>query len=86
MGRYAGHGKKRKGSSVWGRSRRITVRAVRRDSPDARKVSQALVAFALARAEAEAQAQVRVRDMEAAAPSTLPGDDGESATSTRSEQ
>ncbi|MFH5207863.1 hypothetical protein ACHIPZ_06495 [Antrihabitans sp. NCIMB 15449] len=36
--------------------RRITVRAVRRDPPDLRKLSRAVIAIAMAEAEAEAQA------------------------------
>ena len=39
-----------------GRSERhISVRAVRRDPPDLKKLSQALIALAMAQAEAEAQ-------------------------------
>jgi hypothetical protein len=37
--------------------RRISVRAVRRDPPDLKKLSQALIALAIAQAEAEAQAE-----------------------------
>jgi hypothetical protein len=37
--------------------RRISVRAVRRDPPDLKKLSQALIALALAQAEKEAQEQ-----------------------------
>lgn len=37
--------------------RRISVRAVRRDPPDLKKLSQALIALAMAQAEAEAQAE-----------------------------
>lgn len=36
--------------------RRISVRAVRRDPPDLKKLSQALIALAIAQAEADAQA------------------------------
>jgi hypothetical protein len=39
------------------RERRISVRAVRRDQPDLRKLSRALIAMAMAEAEAEADAQ-----------------------------
>jgi hypothetical protein len=39
------------------RERRISVRAVRRDPPDLRKLSSALIALAMAQAEAEAQAE-----------------------------
>ena len=37
--------------------RRISVRAVRRDPPDLKKLSQALIALAMAQAEKEAQDQ-----------------------------
>ena len=37
--------------------RRIRVRAVRRDPPDLKKLSRALIALALAQAQAEADAQ-----------------------------
>lgn len=40
------------------RERRITVRSVRRDPPDIRKLSRALIALAQAEAEQQAQAQV----------------------------
>ncbi len=36
--------------------RHISVRAVRRDPPDLKKLSEALIALAMAQAEAEAQA------------------------------
>lgn len=38
--------------------RHLRVRGVRRDRPDATRLSRAFIALALARAEAEAQAQV----------------------------
>ena len=41
------------------RERRISVRAVRRDPPDLKKLSQALIALAIAQAEAEAEAEHR---------------------------
>lgn len=41
------------------RERHISVRAVRRDPPDLKKLSQALIALALAEAEAQAQAQAQ---------------------------
>ena len=37
--------------------RRIRVRAIRRDPPDMRKLSRALIALAMAQAQAEADAQ-----------------------------
>ena len=40
-----------------GRERHISVRAVRRDPPDLKKLSRALIQLAMAQAEAEAQAQ-----------------------------
>jgi hypothetical protein len=39
--------------------RRISVRAVRRDPPDLKKFSQALIALAMAEAEAQADAEQR---------------------------
>lgn len=50
--------KKRKRVQRGGRGeRRISVRAIRRDPPDLKKLSQALIALALAQAEKEAQDQ-----------------------------
>ncbi len=40
-----------------GRERNISVRAVRRDPPDLRKLSRALITLAMAEAAAEAEAQ-----------------------------
>ena len=40
-----------------GRERHISVRAVRRDPPDLRKLSRALITLAMAEAAAEAEAQ-----------------------------
>ncbi len=37
--------------------RRISIRAVRRDPPDLKKLSRALIALAMAQAQAEAEAQ-----------------------------
>ena len=48
-----GRSKSRRSGS--GRERRISVRAVRRDPPDLKKLSRALIALALAQAEKEAQ-------------------------------
>ncbi len=39
-----------------GRQRRILVRGVRRETPDVRKLSRALIELAMAQAEADAQA------------------------------
>ncbi len=50
-----------------GRQRRISVRAVRRDPPDLRRLSRALIQMAMAQAEAEAAAQAEA-DTKAAAP------------------
>lgn len=44
-------------SSRKGEDREIRVRAVRRDPPDLRKLSRALIELALAQAQAEADAQ-----------------------------
>jgi len=40
-----------------GGERRIRVRAIRRDPPDIKKLSRALIALALTQAQAEADAQ-----------------------------
>lgn len=42
--------------------RRITVRGIRRDPPDIRKLSKALIALAMAEAEREAQAEQVARE------------------------
>ena len=43
-----------------GRQRRLSVRSIRRESPDLRKYSRALIALALEEAAAEAAAQADV--------------------------
>lgn len=48
-----------------GRERHISVRAVRRDPPDLRKLSRALITLAMAEAAAEAAAQADARDQDA---------------------
>lgn len=48
---------------VRGKQRSISVRAVRRDPPDLRKLSRALIQLAIAEAEAEAQQAVTDRDV-----------------------
>jgi hypothetical protein len=47
----------RKRNDYKGRQRRISVRAVRRESPDLRRLGRAIVSLALLEAEAEAAAQ-----------------------------
>lgn len=44
-----------------GKQRRLSVRSVRRESPDLRKFSQALIALSLEEAAAEAAAEAQVR-------------------------
>jgi hypothetical protein len=51
-----------------GRRRDISVRAVRRDPPDLRKLSRALIQLAIAEAEAEAQQDATGRDASDAEP------------------
>jgi hypothetical protein len=46
-------------SSRTSRERHISIRAVRRDPPDLKKLSRALIQLAMAQAEAEAQAGSR---------------------------
>lgn len=48
-----------------GRQRNISVRAVRRDPPDLRKLSRALITLAMAEAAAEAQEQIQDDEMPA---------------------
>jgi len=52
--------------------RRFTVRSVRRDPPDIRKLSRALISLAMAEAEREAQAEQdrRQKDAEVTSAST----------------
>jgi hypothetical protein len=54
----------RRGSKGGRRSRRhhISVRAVRREQPDLRKLSRALIALAMEQAAAEAAAQQEAQD------------------------
>lgn len=56
-----------------GRRRNISVRAVRRDPPDYRRLSQAVVESALAQAEADAQ-QTSDSPEKASAPDEEPHD------------
>ena len=49
-------GNKQKRRSGGRPERCLSVRGVRRDPPDAKKISQALIALAIAKAEQEAQA------------------------------
>jgi len=53
-----------------GKQRNISVRAVRRDPPDLRKLSRALIQLAIA--EAEADAQQAATDQDAASPDPGP--------------
>jgi hypothetical protein len=48
---------KRKKKGTRAPDRRYSVRAVRRDPPDVKKLSQALIALAMAEAEKDAQEQ-----------------------------
>jgi hypothetical protein len=47
-----------------GRVRHISVRAVRRNPPDLKKLSRALIQLAMAQAEAEAKAQQEGKSIE----------------------
>jgi predicted GTPase len=60
-----------------GRERHISVRAVRRDPPDLRKLSRALITLAMAEAAAEAaaQAQTKATDQSATEPESTKGSD-----------
>ncbi len=45
-------------------ARRVSVRAIRRAEPDAKKLSQAIIALAIAKAEADARASHRKTERE----------------------
>jgi hypothetical protein len=53
---------KRKVVKGRGRDRHISVRAVRRDPPDLRKLSRALIQLAMEQAAAEAAAEAETQD------------------------
>lgn len=59
--------------------RQITVRSVRRDPPDLRKLSRAVIAMALRDAEAQAEARDAMNGTTAAAAEAI--DDGQEAAS-----
>jgi len=50
------HGRQQRSRGGRTRQRNISVRAVRRDPPDLRKLSRALIQVAMAQSEADAQA------------------------------
>lgn len=52
----------RKTKRRYQKDRRITVRGVRHDPPDIRKLSRALISLAMAEAEREAQAEQTTRE------------------------
>lgn len=60
-----GNNKARRGRE----ERRFSVRGIRRDPPDIRKLAKALIGLAMAEAEREAQAQQAARQPEAEAAS-----------------
>jgi hypothetical protein len=62
--------RKRKTKRRYRDDRRITVRGVRRDPPDIRKLSRALISLAMAEAEREAQAEQTAREAASAATSS----------------
>lgn len=66
---------RKKSAKGGGRQRRISVRAVRREQPDLRKLSRALIALAMeqAAAEAAAQAQANERDEKSEPPESANG-------------
>jgi hypothetical protein len=51
-----------------GRDRHISVRAVRRDPPDLRRLSRALIQLAITQAAAEAAAEAQAKESGAATP------------------
>ena len=58
--------------------RRISVRGVRREQPDLRKLAQALIALAQAQAEADAEAAVTSRQEDAKQKPAVSPPDGDS--------
>lgn len=58
-----------------GREHRVSVRAVRRDPPDLRKLARALIELAMAEAEADAQAETEARARRRASRRTPPADE-----------
>lgn len=52
--------------------RHITIRSVRRDPPDLRKLSRAVIALALREAELDAEAQAAVSDAAETTPAEKP--------------
>lgn len=60
-----GQNRKRQGKGG-GRQRRISVRGVRRDPPDLRKLSRALIQVALEQAAAEAAAEAQAKKSKSA--------------------
>ncbi len=59
-------GKSARGGGGRQRQRNISVRAVRRDPPDLRKLSRALIELAMAEAAAEAESNPKMEAPEAA--------------------
>lgn len=57
--------RKRTNSRGRGRQRQISVRGVRRSTPDAHRLSRAVIELAQAQAEADAQAEQQRREREA---------------------
>lgn len=56
--------KKKREKNLRNEERRLTVRGIRRDPPDIRKLSKALIGLAMAEAERQAQAEQITRDAE----------------------
>jgi len=56
--------KKKREKNSRNEERRLTVRGIRRDPPDIRKLSKALIGLAMAEAERQAQAEQITRDAE----------------------
>lgn len=48
--------------------RKVTIRTVRREPPDLRKLSRALIALAIAQSEADAEAEAESHDKPAGSP------------------
>jgi hypothetical protein len=59
------HGNEARYRAGKGRQRHISVRSIRRDPPDLRRLSRAVIALAMAQAEAEAEAAREQADITA---------------------
>lgn len=72
--------KSRRSSARGGRQRHVSVRAVRRNPPDLRKLGRALMELAMSQAAVEAAAQQQAEQANHPEPAIDPNDDQHEAT------